>query len=985
MGDQSQRQQESNQIEASRRQETTLEALREAELRYRTVADFTYDWEIWEASDGAFRYVSPSCERITGYSAREFMANPHLLDELILPEDRDVYNEHRHAADSHRLGEVQFRIRSADGQIRWVEHICQPVADEQGNFLGYRASNRDITKRKRVQEELQRYCEHLEALVAERTVELAETSERLRREITDRERAEEALRRGEERYALAQRAANIGSWDWDIDTGDLFWSDQIEPMFGFERGEFGATYEAFLECVHPEDRQRVMDRVNASVETAADYSIEHRIVWLDGTIRWVQETGDVFRDGDGRPIRMLGIVQDITDRRQAQEDLRESEEKFRTAAEQSPSMIFVNVLGRVVYANPRCEEVLGYTKDELYAPGFEFQSLIAPEYRDLIGDSWTAHMRGQDLPPDEYVLITKEGQSIEVILAPKMIRYRGAHAVLVTVTDITERKRSEKALQELADDLTERVKDLNCLFGISSLAGRQDIGLDEILQGTVELLPPAWSYPEFTSARIVLDDWEYKTQNFRQTPWRQTSDLVVHGRQAGFVEICLLEEGSQRDEGPFLQAERLLLDAVAERLGRIAERKKAERALRQAKEAAEAARHEESLRRQEAVRRRRIAESLGDILRVLNSNRALSEVLDFITVQAGELLGTRAAGIYSLEKETGTWSIQATRGLLVTYIAGVRIPVGQDALYRAMTSLQPVAIPDLVASLATGEGHAAAAEHQVDAASWTRIYRALLAVPIVVQNEVYGGMLLYYGEPRVFNDEEIELAAAFGDQVALAIGNDRLREQVKEAATTAERDRLARELHDAVTQTLFSAGLIAEALPRVWERDPEQGLRGLQELRHLTRGAAAEMRTLLVELRPAALTEKPLGELLRHLTEAMTSRTRVPIDLKVDGNCTLPPDVQIALYRIVQEALNNVAKHAGASRIKVQLQCQPLWAALQINDDGAGFDPDDVLPDQFGLCIMRERAEGVGAWLDIDSQPGQGSKVSVSWPAARRG
>jgi signal transduction histidine kinase len=215
--------------------------------------------------------------------------------------------------------------------------------------------------------------------------------------------------------------------------------------------------------------------------------------------------------------------------------------------------------------------------------------------------------------------------------------------------------------------------------------------------------------------------------------------------------------------------------------------------------------------------------------------------------------------------------------------------------------------------------------------------------------------------------------------VALAIENARLREQSELAAAMAERDRLARELHDAVTQTLLSASLIAEAMPHVWRRDPEEGRRGLAELRQLTQGAAAEMRTMLVELRPAALTEKPLGELLRHLTEAMTSRARIPIALTVQGKGLLPPDVQIALYRIAQEALNNVAKHAGANRASVDLQNQADRAALSIEDDGCGFEPENVLPDHFGLSIMRERAEGIGAALRIATQPGDGTKVVVNW------
>jgi len=1073
-----------------------IAVLSEAELRYRTVADFTYDWEYWETPDGTLRYTSPSCERITGYPAEAFLSNPRLLDDLVLSQDRDAWSMHRHATEHRVPQEIEFRIQRQDEQIRWVEHVCQAVNDDQGTFLGYRASNRDITARKVVEEELARHREHLEELVRARTDELAQANAELRREIAERQQAEQALKRGEERYALAQRAANIGSWDWDIRTGDLYWSDQIEPMFGFEPGQFGASYEAFLESVHPADRQFVMDAVDASVETGLDYAIEHRIVWPDGTVRWVSEVGDVICGENGEAVRMLGIVQDITARRKAQEALRESEEKFRDVAEQSPNMVFIVVRSRVVYANRRCEEVMGYTREELYVPDFDFRNLVDPECQDLVAESFGAHLRRENLPPYEYVLITKDGQRLDAILAAKFIRYGGEAALLITVTDISSRKQVERALrlsrkflQSTLDSLADNIAILDAEgtilavnaswrrfaqenglawsgYGVGrnyllvldaasevsdgarkAAAGIRDVILgtraqfsieypchspsqqrwfimrvthfegdegvrvvvlhediserklseeararlaaivesseDAIIGKSLEGVVLSWNDGArriygYTAEEIVDQSISLLIPPDRPDEMLHILDKIVRGERVAHLETVRVTKSGELihvslNASPILdEAGRVIGASTIAR--NITARMQSERALFQAKEDAEAARREEEERRQEAEQRRRIAESLRDILAVLNSNRSLDDVLNYIAGQARQLLGTRAAGILSLDKETGKLSVRATRGLLVTYMAGARVPIGQGALQRAMALRQPVAVSDL----ADGRGEA-------PSPAWSRLYRALLAVPIVVQGEVYGGMLLYYGEPRAFTDEEVGLAVAFGDQVALAIDNAWLREQVKLAATTAERDRLARELHDAVTQTLFSASLIAEAMPRVWEQNPDAGRRGLEELRRLTRGAAAEMRTLLVELRPAALTEKPLGELLRHLTEAMTGRTRVPMSLSLDGNCRLPADVQIALYRIVQEALNNVAKHAGANHVSVDLSCQPHRAEVNIVDDGAGFDPTEVLSDRLGLGIMRERAQGIGADLEIDSQPGRGTQILVLWQDTGRG
>jgi PAS domain S-box-containing protein len=147
-------------------------------------------------------------------------------------------------------------------------------------------------------------------------------------DVTTLKETEQALKRSKERYALAQTAANIGSWDWDIRTGHLYWSDQIEPMFGFGRGEFEGTYTAFLQAVHPDDRQYVIDSVNGCVERGQDYAIEHRIVWPDGTVRWVAESGDVSRDESGNAVRMYGVVQDITSRKEAEEALKAAHDEL---------------------------------------------------------------------------------------------------------------------------------------------------------------------------------------------------------------------------------------------------------------------------------------------------------------------------------------------------------------------------------------------------------------------------------------------------------------------------------------------------------------------------------------------------------------------------------------------------------------------------------------------------------------------------------
>jgi signal transduction histidine kinase len=170
-------------------------------------------------------------------------------------------------------------------------------------------------------------------------------------------------------------------------------------------------------------------------------------------------------------------------------------------------------------------------------------------------------------------------------------------------------------------------------------------------------------------------------------------------------------------------------------------------------------------------------------------------------------------------------------------------------------------------------------------------------------------------------------------------------------------------------------------LPRLWQRNRDEAERRLEELRQLTRGALAEMRTLLLELRPATLIEVELPELLRQLAEAIRGRARVPITLEVEGDELLPPEVKIAFYHIAQEALNNVAKHARATRAALRLVRGRDRAQLTVRDNGRGFILDKVTPEHLGLSIMHERAEAIGAQLVVESQIDRGTEVTILWPA----
>ena len=374
----------------------------------------------------------------------------------------------------------------------------------------------------------------------------------------------------------------------------------------------------------------------------------------------------------------------------------------------------------------------------------------------------------------------------------------------------------------------------------------------------------------------------------------------------------------------------------------------------------------------ETEQRRSVAESLRETLSVLNTARPLEEILQHIVAQARGLLHAGAAAIHKLDHETGALSLQASVGFSADLAGGTNQPVGHHILGQAVAGRNPVVVKDTRRAFQNESGSSGGK-------TFSDNYGAVLAVPMQVQGDIYGGLVLYYPAPSNIQPDEVNLAVTFANQASLAIENALLRAQAAEGAALPERSRLARDLHDAVSQTLFSANLIAEVLPKLWKRSPETAAQKLDELSLLTRGALSEMRTMLLELRPGTLADMDLSDLVRYLANAFTARTRLPVDLAVEGQADLPAEVKTVFYRVAQEALNNIAKHAAASQVAVRLGMDEISASLQVCDDGRGFDPHKVRSVSMGLVIMQERAESIGARLEIKSSPGEGTVVSLTW------
>jgi len=259
-----------------------------------------------------------------------------------------------------------------------------------------------------------------------------------------------------ERLKFAIEGAQLGLWDWNIITGELYWSNRIAPLFGYTEGTLETSYDNFVEAIHKDDRQSVLSAIDNCIKNGATYNIEHRVVWPDGKIRWVQETGDAVRDSKGTALKMIGVVQDIHHRKVIELALRESEEKYRRLFELSEDPMWLIVGNRFVLANKAAAHILGYKSEEELTD--THPSLFSPEYQPDAQLSLTkanemisiAYRNGYHR--FEWLHKNKNGLTFPVEVTLTSIPYEGNDALFCVWRDITENKMQQKHLKMAKDD-----------------------------------------------------------------------------------------------------------------------------------------------------------------------------------------------------------------------------------------------------------------------------------------------------------------------------------------------------------------------------------------------------------------------------------------------------------------------------------------------------------------------------------------------------
>ncbi len=885
-------------------------------------------------------------------------------------------------------GQHDFKLQRKDGSDLWIIVSVAPIFDAQGQYSGGLALLTDITERKRVEEALRH------------------SEERFRTSV-------ETLLDG---FAicspLRDEAGHIVDFKYEYinEAGCQLNQRRRDEHIG----------HTILELLPQKKETGLIEEYAKVVETGQTL------------IKDAPDEGGEFRPGqpltrafDYRATKLgeavVVVWRDITERKKAELALQESESRFRQLAENIQEVFWMMEAGRraPIYASPAFADIYGRPAESVYEQPEDWLESVYSEDRQHIVEAQDRQANGEHTV-EEYRVVRPDGSVRWIRERAFPIRDKSGQVYRIAglTEDITERKRAEAGEREqrlFAESLRDTAAALTSTLDLNTVMKRILVNVDHavphdaanvmLIEGNIAHVIHCKGYPAPMAARLLIYRFavdEVPTFSHMKTSGKpclvpsttaepgwmrldRDEDSWTHsyigvpiqarGQVIGFLNL------DSRQDGFFTPIDATRLQAFADQAAIAIENARSYDELEQRVKArtAELAEANAALQREveereqaEAAEReqRLLAESLRNIAAALNHTLDLDEVLKLILRHADQVVPHDAA--YLLFVESGVARVVGYQDHLrqdpgeVTLV--LHFPVADiPALQHMLETNQPLTIPDM-------RGHS----------TWTKIPGAqgmgsFAGAPIRLGREVIGFLSLFSHTPAFFTATHAERLQVFADQAAVAVQNARLYAQARQVAVVEERNRIAHDLHDAVSQTLWSASLIADVLPAVWERNPEEGRQSLTELHQLTSGALAEMRTLLLELRPTALLQGELGEMLRYLTEAFTGRTGISVSLVLHGGQAVAADVQVALYRIAQEALNNVARHAAATEVTVYLDRQPEAVELSIADNGRGFQHSQIPPGHLGLGIMRERAESIGATLDIASKIGQGTTMTVVW------
>lgn len=929
------------------------------------------------------------------------------------------------------------------------------------------------------------------------------------RDQTESVLADLALRQSGERFDLVTRATQDAVWDWDVVNDHMWWNERCYTLLEFEPGNVVPGNRVWAERIHPEDIDRVLAAFDRAIEGKdATWMDEYRLLLPSGKELTVVDRGLVRRDEDGRATRVLGTISDITERYKAEEQIRETEAKYRNLVERIPAATYLehedpeaDRLLNMVYVSPQIETITGYAPDE-YIRDSVWTSILHPEDRERVLSQDLSSTKTGEPFATEYRLLHRDGRLVWVHDEAIILREEGgARSWQGFMIDITARKQAEQELSSREAELSALVSAMSDVILILDKDGRYlkipatNPSLlyrpaEDLIGKTLHEVFPAEQAEYFLAQiRAALEGgttihFEYSLPIDEREVWfagaaspmaedtivlvarditqRKQAEEKLRDAERRFrtlVEnsptVTYMEEWVDPDVAPPGNPDNYVSPQVKDILGYSAEERMAdpemwrrnlhpddremaiaedERSGRTgepfgleyrmlARDGSVVWIHDESTLlhgedgrpsywlgiMQDITERKHAEQEASDYAERINTLLGIDKAI--LAAQSAEEIAVTALGhiraLTGCERASVVEFAHTQKEFLVLAVssefetkqpAGSRFPIDQFPVDELVEGRIRV-VQDLAAQKRPGS-------------ALDRLRReglnSCINVPLVAEGELIGSLNLFSKEREYFTAEHQELAAEAGQMLAVAIRQARLHEQVEQYANEleqrlrelrsaheerrellirlvraqeTERQKIASDIHDDSIQKMAAVGLRLASLRKGLGEDKQ--IDHVKQLESIVELSISRLRHLMFELWPPALDRHGLAVAVKTELDQTAVDTGLSCSFEDRLETEPPVETRTIAYRIVQEAVANVRKHAEASRLDVILESKDGGIAVKVKDDGKGFTPsrtEESRPGHLGLSAMRERADMAGGWLRVESTPGGGTLVDFWLP-----
>jgi PAS domain S-box-containing protein len=1016
---------------AETQKEAALEALRQSEGRYRSILEDQTELICRYLPDGRLSYVNEAYARYYGETAQDLI-NTNFIPHIPEPDISMVIGKISGITQHEPVVVYEHRIIKPDSEIRWQHWTHRGVYNAAGELIEHQAVGNDITERKRAEEGLQRYLSELKVLydnglaigsllepreIGEKIIETLSSNLswhhiviRLRRGETDdldliafnqsNLDGQEAIE-AEKKFRVLVSKIDQGLSGWVVQTGQPFRSGRVQTHPKYVNLYSGVRSGMYMPLKIAE-RAIGCISVESEEEDAFTEQDERLLATLAAQTAISFENARLYQD----------IQQELWERERAEEALRESEERLRYVLDNVQDAVWsAELSGQFVFLSPMMSRIYGRPLEELLAtPNFWIEA-GHPEDQDIIRAS------GERLLCDKKVFV-----EYRIILPDGEVRWVADQKFLVqsnpdkparlvgVVSDITNRKQMESALA------TERRRLADILKGTNAGTWEWNVQTGETIFN--ERWANIVGYTLAELSPISIETW---------VRLAHPDDLKISGELLeqhfkGETDYYEMEARMRHKDGHWVW---------------VIDRGKVATWTTDGKPLLMSGTHQDITARKQAEEQIQFlaklpSEDPNPVLRITHDgtllyiNEAGLQLLPQWNLQVGEAAPPMLQDVVFRSMQDGktqTLDLEHHDRMFAFYVAPI-VSAGYANLYGhdITESRQAKALKDaetryhvlfdqspygvLLVDPETGN-MIEANEMTSRQLGYTREEFAALKIPDYEATEDPKEVARHMQKIISEGSDDFETLhrtksgelrnvhvwvktlqldnRPFFYTIYQDITERRRAEEANEAYSREitlleERQRIASDLHDAVSQTLFSARLTAEALLRQPDRQADSFTRSLTDLNRLVRSAGGEIRLVLVELRNNALLNSNLGSLLTNLIDSSLARTNANLAFQCDAsNLTLPAEVKLAFYRIAQEAINNAIKHAKPANITCVLRENGQMLELVVKDDGSGFLIDKVSDDHFGLQIMHERADQAGVKLGVESQPGCGTSITVCW------